>query len=262
MLAPRSTAWRWEAATSASEHSDSQALYLLESADTVTRRAYLFKRAVDSGLDGSRWSDVEAAHELWANRPGDKLFVEGLLLGGAEVDKIAYQAGADVADIRAYHDLFFDVSNHLDKPGWLVARLFQGGLYAPVSSRDRVGIMHRLAWLSGPEIFSAFYTGRYDAEIKGVLHTRLHDMLAKQSMLAAMCLGGRGELDIELLRIFVADSQKTVAEVASGGDAKTAQAIHTFLTSIPMSVNDPKAVENLNLPAREPRAAEYLNQIK
>lgn len=259
MLAPNRTDWRWEQACKATEYSDTQAIHHLGDVELV-RRAYKFKRAIDINLDGGRWPEIASAYELWANRPAEKLFIEGLLLADQDFSGIADEVGADPEDIEAYHDLFFDVKDKLHKPGWLVARLFQGGLYAPISTRDRVGIMHRLAWLAGAAVFRSYYTGARDVTIQQNTRDIMNDILIKQGTISAMCIGGRGELDIEVIRVCVEDTKRRAAEVIGGGaDTATTNAIMQFLGGLNdhMGVGDHKAVKNLNLPAREPRAADY-----
>jgi hypothetical protein len=260
-LAPDRTDWRWLQAVQATDFTDSQAQYQLRDADDVTRRAYLFKRAADAGLDTSRWPEFEAAHELWANRPTEKLFIEGMLLGKQSVDRIAYDVCCGSQDIQIFHDLFFDVTHRLDRPGWLVARMFQGNLYSPLSSRDRVGIMHRLAWLAGPELFKSYYTGVWDPSIADILKVRIADMTAKQALVSSMCIGGRGDLDIEVLRLFFDDAKQKVKDtVAQSGDKGMSDAVMGFLSDLSVKVANPLDPANLHLPAREPRAHEIIAQ--
>lgn len=258
-LAPARTDWRWQAACQATDFSDTQAQYQLRDCDEVTKRAYLFKRAADAGLDTSRWPEFVAAHELWSNRPDDKLFIEGLLLGKQSVDLIAYQICCDPLDISTFHDLFFDVTDKLDRPGWLVARMFQGNVYTPLNSRDRSGIMHRLAWLAGPELFRSYYTGTWDDTIKDVMRIRFEDMVSKQALLSAMCIGGRGELDIETMRLFVDSTKKAIADtVNASGDKEVQGAMLEFFAGMKVSVANPLEAQNIGLPKREKRAHEII----
>ncbi len=183
--------------------------------------------------------------------------MEGLLIGNADDAHTAELCGCDVDDVRAYHDLFFDVKPRLMTPGWVVAQLFQGSLYGALNPRDRIAQLHRVAWLGGYEIFTAFYTGRKSPEILGQVVALRDDILVKQSMLASMCIAMGGENSVELLKISIETTQRQVAETASGGNEEMANAMMGFLQSIPLTVADPTDASNVTLPAREPRSTLY-----
>jgi hypothetical protein len=264
VLAPARIDWRWALAADSTEYSDSQALYRLQSADDLTKSAYLFKRAADEGLDTSRWPDIAAAYELHTNRPGERLFVEGLLLAEGIDEYIADLNGCAPEDIRAYHDLFFDVRPRVKQPGWVVSQLFQGSLYQSLNPRDRTAQLHRVAWLGGIEVFESFYTGRYDDSIREAMVLRIRDMMSKQTFLASGCSGGSGELNLELMRLYIDDTNKTIANTVAGGgkDKELGEAVMGFLSSMSLKVADPKDPANLALPAREPRASDYKAPIE
>ncbi len=259
MLAPARIDWRWALACDASEYSETQALYRLRDADEPTKDAYLYKRAADDGLDTSKWPAIEAAYELHVNRPAERLFVEGMLLGEGTNEYVASLNGCGPEDVQAYHDLFFDVRHRLQQPGWVVGQLFQGSLYQQLNPRDRIAQLHRVAWLGGIEVFESFYTGRYDPEIRDAMVLRIRDMMSKQTLLASGCGGGSGELNLELMRLFIDDTNKTVADTVSGGgqNKELGEAVMGFLSSMTLQVADPKLPANLTLPAREPRAVDY-----
>lgn len=258
MLAPARPDWRYARAAEATEYSDSEAAARLEAADQCIRDAYLFRRSLDAGLSVERWPALAAAYELFTARDKERLFVEGLLLTGANNDLVAQMIGCDPVDVQAFHDLFFDVRQRLDKPGWVVAQLFGGTLYGSVNPRDKVAQLHRVAWLGGPEIFLSFYSGRWSPEIGRSLNDIIRGVLAKSSLLASMCMVGRDELNIDVLRVFLESTQDDIAKVAANGSEEQAAAIIGFIRSVPLTVADPTDPSNLKLPAREKRAFEYL----
>lgn len=261
-LAPDRVDWRWVLASDATQYTQGQALHRLQGADPTTTEAYHFKRAADAGRDLSKWPALEAALELRTNRAGERLFIEGMLLAGAESAYTASLVGCAPEDIHAYHDVFFDVKPRLHQPGWVVSKLFQGALYQNLNPRDRIAQMHRIAWLGGVEIFEAYYTGRRVNGIKEQLVDLIRDMMSKQTLLHVGCVGGGDEVKMDLLRIFIDDTNQKIAETVQGSlnDKASGEAIMGFLNSMSMRVVDPTDPANLTLPAREPRAAEYMIQ--
>jgi hypothetical protein len=260
-LAPGRLDWRWAKASEVAEYTDSQAVYHLRGADAATVDAYRFKRAVDRG---EPWPDTPtaAAYELFIqpNRFEERLFVEGMLLAGAKNEDFAAKVPCAPADVQAYHDLFFDVRPRLEAPAWIVGQLFHGGLYGPMNLRDRAGVVHRLAWMAGPQIFEAYATGNQDPALREKMAERIKDIVAKQSLISSMCLAGHGgEVDIEVLRVFI-DVDRQIKETVKniGADESSQAVLAEFVRSVPFKVADPTDVRNLTLPAIEPRAADYL----
>lgn len=258
-LAPGRTDWRWAKAADVAEYTDTQAIYHLRSADQQTIDAYRFKRGIDRGerFDGTA---IAAAYELFINRFEERLYVEGHLLAGSANEQIAPRVPCGPDDVQAYHDVFFDIRERRDAPAWIIGQLFQGGLYGPMNLRDRSGVAHRIAWMAGPEIFEAYATGKSNPQIMDVLKDRIRDMLAKQSLINAMCLSGKGDLDVEVLRIFIDDTNKNIADTVktAAGSKEANEVILDFLRQVPLIVADPTDPRNLTLDAREPRASHYL----
>lgn len=257
-LAPARIDWRWAQAAEATEFSETQALHRIQSADQRTRDAYRFKRAVDSGFEPQDWPDIAAAYELFTNRPRERLAIEGMLLAQADDLSAAAMIGCGAEDVSAYHDLFFDVRPQLGHAAWVVGQLFQGGLYAAFSPRDVVAQMHRVAWLGGPEIFQAYYTGKYDDTIRSQMVERIRDLMSKQTLLAAGCVNGGAELNMELLRVFIDDTNHAVANtISSSTNEQLGGEVLKFLSAMPLTVADPTDKRNLSLPAIEPRAGSF-----
>lgn len=245
-----------------SDYADSEAVYHLKDADRLVREAYKYKMARDRGSDTSRWPEIEAAYEFYANRPFEKLAIEGMLLAGAKDDvDIGQFAACSGGDVAVYHDLFFDVRPRLKSPGWIAARFFQGEPYGPSSSRDRVGRMHRLAWLGGKDLFECVYTGLYDDALRVKIQQQIRGILAKTSMLNALTYSGNQELNVQVLSIFLDDTHKQIAAAAQqqgGGDSDYSKALIDFLRAKPPVVADLTDPRNLSLPADEPRASSYI----
>ncbi len=181
-----------------------------------------------------------------------------MILADSNDDTIANLAACDSADIQAFHDLFFDVRSRLMKPGWVVAQLFGGSLYGSINPRDRVAQLHRIAWLGGQDIFLSYYSGDWNPTLATDMSDLIKSVLAKQSLLASMCMVGRDEVNIDVLRVFLETTKEDVARTAAGGDEEQSRAILGFLKSIPLTVADPTDERNLTLPAQEKRAHEYL----
>lgn len=260
-LAPNRVDWRWAKASEAAQYADSQAAYHLRGADPMVVAAYRFKRALDGGLPIER-EDIADAYELFHNRPEQRLYVEGMLLGGLDDTAAGLGVCATADVVAAFHDIFFDVRSRRDHEGWIVSLLFQGMLYGNPTPRDRTGLMHRISWLGGADLFRAYYTGKFDPALRDKLLQRQSDMVAKQSLLTAMCIGhGSGEHHVGLMIGHIERAQAEVAKAAehATGDKGLADTIMGFLQSIPTQVADPLDKANVNLPAREPRAHEYLH---
>ena len=258
MLPPIRLDHRWSLATDATHYSLDQARYKLRSADSVTRTAFDFKRMADAGLDTGAWPEITAATDLQLNRSAERTFCEGLLLAGADNAEIARHMGCHPGDVQAFHDLFFDVRPYRENAGWVVARLFGGSLYSSVSHRDVVGKLHRIAWLGGPHVFLAYYTGVREAFVTTEVQDLVKDVLRKQSLLTSMSVSGNDESAVEILRLMLEDSTKDVASVAAGGDEQTANAMLGFLKTMTLTIADPTVEANQQLPARELRAHEFL----
>ncbi len=262
-LAPARVDWRWALASDATEYTQTQALARLAGADPIVLDGYRFKRAADAGRPTDKWPAVESAYELKTNRPAERLFIEGMLLADADYAYIATMAGCSPDDVRAYHDLFFDVKTRLQSSAWVVGNLFQGALYQTMNVRDRIAQMHRLAWLGGVAVFEAYYTGRYDDEIRQKVVHSIRDIMAKKTLLMVGCTEGGDETKLDMIRIFIDDTNKVVREVLGGPGAEKeyGAAVMSFLSSVSMQVVNPADPANLTLPAREPRAAEYTVQV-
>ncbi len=264
-LAPSRVDWRWAKAADAAEYTPSQALYRLQTADSLVAAAYRFKYAADHQLEVPYECEVVSdAYQLFTDRPYERLFVEGMLLGGEKNDSvIAKKIGATPDVIAVFHDLFFDVRGYLEAEGWVVARLFEGSLYGGLSSRDRVGQLHRIAWLCGSYLFGSFYSGKFDPGLRQQINLRMSDILTKNSMLTALCLGaGGGEQNVQVLAMCLEETRAAVAAAAESGtgDKEFAGAVLGFLRSVPLQVADPSDTAKLDLSAREARAHVSLSE--
>lgn len=261
-LAPNRLDWRWAQVVDACDYTDAQAVHRLRKADDVTQQLYRFKRALDAGDDVSSWPEMAAAYEIFINRENDRLYMEGALLTDASMDTIAADLACDVTDVDAFHDVFFDVKPRLTSPAWVVSNLFQGSLYAGLSVKDRVGQLRRVAWLGGFDIFRSYYTGNKDPSLRGKIGECIRDMLAKQSFLVAGCINGGAEINMQMLSVYLDDTQKQLANAVGGGSDEMGDILMKFITSFPMEVADPSNPANLNLPAREPRGHELRAEVK
>jgi hypothetical protein len=252
LLAPDRPDWRWARVADLSQFSNTQATARLRSEDEATRRAYMFRRALDRGTPDD-FPDLHAAHHVFHTRPHARFFLEGMLLAGADNERIA-SVSADVdavSVVQAYHDLFFAVRPYLKKPAWVVASVFQGPVYR-THAMDRSGIMLRVAWILGPQAFETMVCRGNATEldrnqIRTMVETILHSQLAEVAFSAAT----RQDLP-DWITAFLAKVDD--AKAPGSSDAEVSGHVVSFLDGLALSVADPTDTRNLNLPAREARA--------
>lgn len=273
LLAPDSLGWRWEAVTEAAGYNEhAAALIFKDLHDPLLLRAFKLKAKMDEAeiAAGRNWHrlipkadlPLAAAYHIYVDRPKIRWFIEGMLLAGVTpeefVSKYNYGQTASVDVIEAYRDLFFDVRDRLDQHGWIVECLFNGSLYSGISRRDTAAVMHRVAWLGGPEVFTSFYTRRPDPRLRTNLVELMRDMMHRQSVITSMCLVHTPETELQSIKTLLDDTYKLVGDtVADATTAETAKAVKSFLSGLSMEVADATAEANLTLPAREPRVADF-----
>ena len=257
--------WRWHHASAATELTDAQALGWLSGCDEIVHQAYRFKRSVDRGL----WSEDDVtwrAYHLWSNidKAPTRIRAECQLLTDYTIDQIARENRTTPEVIQRFHDLFFDVLPAIaDGAGkWVTGQLFRNGTFVNVHSKDEVGRMHRIAWMFGPRVIDCYLdTGfrNMTGDLKRELFNAAQHYLARLTPLNVMSLAGRGDLDVEILRIALDDMNDAIAKKVEEQQGKgSGESIMTFLKGLAVSVADPTDPRNLELSAREPRAAELI----
>ena len=229
-----------------------QAVARLQSEDELTRRAYRFRCSLDRGTPDDDAS-YHAAHYLFHSMPNERFYIEGMLLAGADNTRITKSLPFDGEDVvQAYHDLFFCVRPYRDKPAWVYSAVFNGPVYR-THQADRNGVALRLAWMLGPDLFEAMNCAGMTTEAE---RQRMREMIDSvlHSQVAELALSACSRHDLpDWIGAFITKADE--ARKAGGSDDYQ-EALSTFLDGVSLSVADPTATSNLNLPAREPRAIE------
>lgn len=253
LLLPDRPDWRWTRVAELSQLSLSAATARLAQEDQQVRDAYRFKRALDYGeLD--KYPLHYAAYQLYLENGISRLLLEGMLLSGAEDERIMETAPfCDGRILQVFHDTFFCVRPFRTRAAWVVSYVIRGALHN-TSPHDRTGMALRLAWLLGPDLFEKLLmTGglgdngrqRVIDMVKDVAYTHL----AEFSLSAA----NRHEAP-EGLRLLI--EWKHDSAGSGGGENKMSDAISSFLGDMGITVADPTDASNLKRPAAEPRYVE------
>lgn len=267
MLPTTSPAWRWELASAALQQSDASASWMQRGWDDVTREVYRFRRAEERHLYYE--GPIRDAYRVHRERPKLRLYVEGMLLSGEKDDAlIADMVEMAVPDVRAFHDVFFDVRPRLHRAGWIGEQFFAGEVYRPLSRHDTAEMYHRIAWLGGPLIFQAMTGRRPDPALRRQIGQEIgqliQDMLARQSLLITQTLGQSGELGLQGLALALTQTAEAMGKaLPEHQQALVAmkEQMTAFLTRAPLSVAAPKATSNLLLEGgREPRVADLIGK--
>jgi hypothetical protein len=230
-------------------------------------RAYDMRRTIDNGL---YWEPdaISMAYDLFTMRNGNDvaLITEGYLLcPEVSIADLARFTRLRPETVEAYGALFFDVRQAFADGalGWISAQLFGARLHDYVSGRDIVGRTRRLAWLFGPKVLCSFLNGGrngvQEVDVKKAIQDGIRGYLQKLSLINAMQCTGRGELDVQVLKLQLDDVNKEAAQkVSEQAGQSHGDEILRFLREVAVTVADPTDKRNLELPAREPRARDYL----
>lgn len=253
LLLPDRPDWRWARAAELSQLSLSEASARLQSEDKETRLAYRFKRAFDHG-EIDRYPMHHAAYQLYLENGMSRLFLEGMLLGGADNEAIMENAPfCDEQILEVFHDLFFCVRPYRTKSSWVVSYVIRGSLNS-TNMHDRSGMSLRLAWLLGADVFSQMMMrGRLGEAGRSSVRDMVKDISYSQLAEFALSANSRHEAP-EGLRMLI--EWKHEAGSSGGSDDKMSDAISTFLGDMGITVADPTEASNLQLPAAEPRYIE------
>jgi hypothetical protein len=214
----------------------------------------------DMELPHAEQDPVETAASLYLDREKLRLFVECMLLAGADNQTLSKQvAGLTVDEAEAFHACFFEVRPYLATPSWVVETVMGGEMLQPLSRRDSPALYHRIAYICGPELFQTMWSGRCPPEQQGKLAEYVLGYMRMQTAMLMMTFGNKGDQDIELIKIAVDGVQETIKSTPSLNQEESArQAVLGFLEQFPIGVADPTKPENLTLPAREPRVRELV----
>jgi hypothetical protein len=255
--APTRPDWRWSAIAHAESLSDPRARGYLDKNDEVLQRGFSFKKALDIKFETSlRYPDMTAAYKLYMGPSNVRGMIEGYLLTGADDERIAESFCCRPETVAAYHDLFFDVRSRLHAYAWISSAVFGDVAYTGVSKNDRQGMLHRIAWMGGLEVFESVLSPRANIrEISGIYRDVIERALVQNSLETAISAGNNPEVAYQLLATTVDKLTNIEAEENSG--SKDQDTITAFVQNIGITVADPTNEANLKLPAREIRESEY-----
>lgn len=226
-------------------------------ADDHVRCAVSFIAANRACQSISRWDTVARAYVLWTRPDEPRLEVECLLLAGEPVAVVETEVGIPATVIDMYRVLFFDVVGR-GQP-WLDRALLNGLTgFDSHPHRDHRLRQYRFAMLLGKD-YRAARSASPSPEIERRV-TDIGNTILKAKQLGALIeADDQAVLDISVRR---GGHSMTLASASTPVSTTVDEAYGTevlkFLQSIPLIVADPTDPKNLTLPAREPRAHEYI----
>lgn len=263
------TDWRWKLAIRVLGRNVVNLDRVTREFDETTRQVITFKYDYDRGL-GYRHPAYESATELYFANSPMKAHIEGGLLSGAEPSRVAQSLGAPTELVVAYHDLFFDVRDRLDNDGWISSVVFGGFVHMGASVDDPRDLALRVAWLGGWDLF-------YHLVAKGFTNEEMQDLqqlvvatIASRRSLGMAFTAGNYPGSMEFIRTYLEMRRKDREEPGSGDEDVNAvgrQLLEQFAARVlghdggmgrsSTLVADVSDENNMKLPAREKRAANY-----
>lgn len=252
LLAPDRPDWRWARVADLSQYSTTAALARLQDDDALTRRAYEFRRALDRGFVPAEYREIEAAYDIFMNRPDMRMQVEGLLIAGADDETIAYQAFSPSKVIELYHELFFWVRPGLNRSAWLNSAVFGGLPQMNAHMGDLRGTVLRLAMKIGAHAFLEMISAGLSTDTTTQqLKAMVNEVLMTQVAMMSFSASRSHELPEWVGKLM---DQKDSGQGAGNSDMD--RAIDAFFDGLGISVADPTEQRNLELDAREERFGE------
>lgn len=216
-----------------------------------------FKRSMTTNFSPSLlYPEMMAAYSLYMGATAVRGILEGYLLTGADDERISESFCCRPETVAAYHELFFDVRSRLHAYAWVSSAVFGDVAYTGINKGDRQGMLHRIAWLGGLELFESTLSPR--ANIRDIADTYrqvIERALVQNSLETAISCGNNPEAAYQLLTTTV--DKLTGTSDPNAAANKEQDAITAFVQSIGITVADPTDEANLKLPKRELRESEY-----
>lgn len=225
--------------------------------DPILKRGYLFKRAMTKRHGPSiDYPEMMSAYQYYMGTLVTRGMLEGYLLTGAENERIAQSFCCRPEVIAAYHDLFFDVRPRLEAFAWINSAVFGDVAYTGVAKYDRHGMLQRIAWLGGVDLYESLLSPRSKVkDVAEVYREVIERALVQNSLETAISTGNNPEVAYQLLTTTV--EKLTPKDDGQSADDEYQEAVTAFVQSVGISVADPTQDANLKLPARELRESEY-----
>lgn len=159
----RSPSWRWQYAeelVKASNGEDSLSdIFLLSEPDHYVRRAAEFIDSYFSDDPISRLNalknnqDIFLAYRLYQHPESHfRALFEARILAGESDEEISKKTGADPDAIAAYHALFFDVRDRLDKIDFIVQHIIGPVVNDGIQEKNFEAIWKLFGYMAGPKV--------------------------------------------------------------------------------------------------------------
>jgi hypothetical protein len=247
--------WRWERAGEAiKDRSLSRS-----GDDTSVRRAYRFRRRLqaarseaDLAILSDEMADIYWAHELYIKKTNtsETLQEESRAAGEIEARLLAAQSHAAIADrfgieaatITAYEALFFNVSEKLQHPSYIVHNAIGGRVHHGAQERDVVVLWKFYGYFYGPAMLDALCEmvvnpTRPDrgATLMAAMTDATHNTITRRALLAAQTMKLNGFNEVDLITAFLMISEQgrgSSTGNTSAGMATFTENVHAILTSM------------------------------
>lgn len=247
--------WRWTRAQKiVSEYKTEFARAgVLTREDPYVARAVRHLSAKSNRLP-SPHPEIEDAYTLFSAPAAHAArgMLEPMLLVGMSNKEIADELPVSASGVELYEKLFFNVRPYLDKRAALCAIVFKGMPYAAVNKLSRNELALRMAYLGRKDLLMELITCNRDeaTELECIEVTR---SVMRKRALEFVLQGSSEETGSEQLKI-VLDRKD---DKGGKSNDQVTKATAEFLASVALTVADPTVKDNLALPAKEPRMADY-----
>lgn len=253
---------RWRTAVQLLERNVRNLDRLCRDLDPLTEEVVRFKYDYDRGL-GFRHPAYDGASQLFFQKSDLRLGIEGGLLCGRESSELEQVMGVPAEVIDAYHDMFFDVRPRLDNDGWISSVVFGGFAHIGADSRDARGLALRTAWIGGWDLFYHLIRKGFTTQQEQDLTKMLIESVSCRRASGMAFTAGNYPGSMEFIRTYLDMSKKAEDQDASAAAAEGRQLLTAFAERVlgtgrkRQLVADIGDERNLQLPAREPRVAQY-----
>lgn len=166
--------WKWDRATHILNNTQPESSIELDSENGSfwINRAVAFQRALARNPDPLRnqdlivlYGDIFTAYEIY--KDSASLFrdeLEALILARVEIDELAIEAGITRKTVRAYEELFFDVTDKLDNKMYVLHQVI-GPNIQNIAKTDHAVIWKLFGYCYGPEMVRALVSRTVNPQI-------------------------------------------------------------------------------------------------
>ncbi len=131
----RSPQWRWQRAVLRVETRSRRQLH---ADDEWVRRATRYLRELRKGFDRAVRvdPDLAAAHQIAGQQSFNRFEIESRILARQPASDIAFKCGLATSVVEIYEELFFNVRDRLDTPGWITHQVLGPKTWEPLDRDD------------------------------------------------------------------------------------------------------------------------------